>query len=257
MTTSPAMDQAASLARGIWLDLWPQTKERSLVTPVRTAGELSVDDLILLDFRADQDSAWNADGLTVREAVVSSGVWRVCSVAGSSVRAYAIAVPDGTWDRTPDLTKLGVPWLNTPQKRRIHVVTKTRRIVRLAALADLHRQVSVHADFERWQRMYATAEAEEKEQQDAAAERWARIQESQRPMREAADRLNEIAGETLVWTTFGTQLGALTVDGWLASGERLRTYLSGLATVGKLTAEQYDEGRRCAEVLGLWPGASA
>lgn len=258
MTTSPAMNQAASLARGIWLDLWSQTKDRPHVTLVRTTEELSVDDLILLAFQHEQAGTSSVDGCTVREAVENSrAVWRVISVAGKSIRAHPIAVPDGTWNGTPDLTQLGAGWHSSPPEHRMHVVTKTRRMIRLAGLPELRQQVGAHGDFENWQRAYAAAETEEQEEKAAAAALWARIQEAQRPQREAAARLDEIAGETLVWTTFGSQPGTVKVDGWLASGERLRTYLSGLATIGKLTTEQYDEARQCAATLGLWPAACA
>jgi hypothetical protein len=68
--------------------------------------------------------------------------------------------------------------------------------------------------------------------------------------REPVERLNEIAGDQLVyWADFGGSDSAGSLRGWLASKGRLRTYLLGLQTANLITKEQYEEAERCVASL--------
>jgi hypothetical protein len=246
---SDASVTAAALTHEIWLDLWPTSPVPGL-SRVTAAEQLQVDDLILT-LGSEQDAALLAN-LSARDAVrgAGAGVWRVVSTGGKTVRVRPVAVPNGTWDGTPNLSRLGEPWWKDAPARQFYVAAAKRQIGRLGTVDELRKQVAVHSSFGDWERAYAAAEAEEKEERAAAQAIWDGIVARRESRREVVKRLNEIAGDELVhWADFGGTDGSGSLSGWLASKGRLRMYLFGLQAAGRITNDQYEEAERCLTAL--------
>ncbi|MFF4188404.1 hypothetical protein ACFYZ9_34925 [Streptomyces sp. NPDC001691] len=249
MTPSKASDIAAVLTHQIWLDLWSTAPVPGL-SRVTSAQQLQVDDLIVT-LSAQEDAA-QLTGLSARDAVREAGtrVWRVISTGAKTVRVRPVAVPNGTWDGTPDLARLGEPWVNDAPSRQVYISATKRQIGRLGSLDALQKQIAAHIRFGEWQRAYEAAEAEESKDRAAAKAAYAQILARRESRRELGERVNEIAGDQLVyWADFGGSDGAGSLSGWLASKGRLRTYLLGLQAASLITKEQYEEAERCMALL--------
>jgi hypothetical protein len=133
---------------------------------------------------------------------------------------------------------------------QFYVHAAKRQIGRLGAMEELRKQVAAHGSFQEWKQAYAAAEAEEKQERAAAHAIWDKIAARRESRREVVKRLNEIAGDQLVsWQDFGGADGAGSLSGWLASKNRLHTYLLGLQAAKLITKEQYEEAERCVASL--------
>lgn len=248
MSPSEASDAAAALAREMWLALWPTFP--ACLSRVSKAEQLQVDDLILT-LGSEQD-AIHLTHLNARDAVRDAGarVWRVVATGTKTVRVRPVAVPNGTWDGTPDLTRLGEPWWKEAPSRQFYVAAAKRQIGRLGTTGELRERIVAHTRFREWKRAYEAAEAEENEERAAAKAIWDGIVAQRESRHEVVTRLNEIAGDQLVyWADFGGTDRAGSLSGWLASKDRLHTYLLGLQAANLITKEQYEEAVRCMASL--------
>ncbi|MGC4916428.1 hypothetical protein [Streptomyces albogriseolus] len=249
MIHSKASDAAAALTHQVWLDLWP-TAPTPGISRVTSAQQLQDDDLIVT-LGAGPDAATLTD-LSARDAVREAGtrVWRVVSTGAKTVRVRPVAVPDGTWNGTPDLARLGEPWVKDAPSRQFYIPAAKRQIGRLGPMDALREQITGHHLFGEWERTYEAAEAEENEERAAANAIWDGIVARREARRALVERLNKIAGDQLVyWADFGGSDGAGSLSGWLASKGRLRTYLLGLQAASLITEEQFEEAEKCMALL--------
>lgn len=241
MTTTTAQDRAAQLARRMFADLWPPRPDGH-IAEVTEGRQLHTDDLVVI---------YSPHQPLTPEKALSWASWR--RVDSSSARTAVlrhVAVPEGTWDKTPDMTVFGEPWNDLRSPSRMYVTTSFRRMARIGALHDIRARITAHPDFGEWQQAYTAAEADERAQREQAQARIDALKEVRAPYRAAVRRLHEITGQDLlIWCDFG-QLDR-SVSGWLASDGRLRVYLTGLKGVGVLTEEQHREALKCADTLGL------
>ncbi|WP_019061378.1 hypothetical protein [Streptomyces prunicolor] len=241
MTTTAAQDRAAHLARSIFADLWPPLPDAH-IAEVTEGSQLRRDDLVVI-YSPHQP-------LTLERALSWASWRRVASSSTRTVILRPVAVPEGTWDKTPDMAVFGEPWHDLHSPARMYVTTEKRRMARVGALDDIRARITSHPDFGEWQRAYTAAEADERAQREQAQALVDALKEARAPYRRAVHRLHEITGQDLlIWADFGP-LGR-SVNGWLASDGRLRVYLTGLKGVGVLTEEQYGEALKCADTLGL------
>ncbi|MFB6885833.1 hypothetical protein ACFCY8_33940 [Streptomyces noursei] len=239
MTTTAAQDRAAHLARTIFADLWPPLPDAH-IAEVGEGSQLRRDDLVVI-YSPHQP-------LTLEKALSWASWRRVASTSARTVVLRPVAVPGGTWDKTPDMTVFGEPWNALWSPVRMYVTTADRRMARVGALDDIRARITSHPDFGEWQRAYTAAEADEHGQRQQAQALVDALKEARAPRRTAVQRLHEITGQNLL-----IYFGPLdrSVSGWLASEGRLRVYLTGLKGVGVLTDEQYREALKCADALAL------
>ncbi|MEU5661879.1 hypothetical protein [Streptomyces longwoodensis] len=249
MIHSKASDTAAALTHQVWLDLWPTAPTPGL-SRVTSAQQLQDDDLIVT-LGAGPDTA-PLTGLSAHDAVreASTRVWRVVSTGAKTVRVRPVAVPDGTWNGTPDLARLGEPWVKDAPSRQFYIPAAKRQIGWLGSMDALREQITGHHLFGEWERAYEAAEAEENEERAAAKVIWDGIVARREARHALVERLNEIARDQLVyWADFGGSDGIGSLSGWLASKGRLRTYLLGLHAANVITKEEYEEAKRCMASL--------
>ncbi|MFD9044421.1 hypothetical protein [Streptomyces bottropensis] len=241
MTTTSAQNRAAQLARRMFADLWPPQPDAH-IAEVTEGTQLRADDLVVI-YSPHQP-------LTLEQALSWASWRRVDSSSARTAVLRYLAVPDGTWDKTPDMTVFGEPWHNLLPPSRLYVKTAHRRMARVGALDDIRARITSHPDFGEWQQAYTAAEADERAQRQQAQALLDAMREARAPHRAAVRRLDEITGQDLlIWSDFGPL--DQSVSGWLASDGRLRVYLTGLKGVGVLTEEQYREALKCADTLGL------
>ncbi|MFE0356481.1 hypothetical protein ACFW2K_22745 [Streptomyces nigra] len=241
MTATSAQHRAAQLAHRMFADLWPPRPD-AYIAEVTEGRHLRTDDLVVI---------YSSHEPLTPEKALSWAAWR--RVDSSSARTAVlrhVAVPEGTWDRTPDMTVFGEPWHELRPPSRMYVTTANRRMARVGHLDDIRARITSHPDFGEWQQAYAAAEADECDQRQQAQALLDAVKKARAPYREAVRRLLEITGQDLlIWCDFSTL--DRSVSGWLASDGRLRVYLAGLKGVGALTEEQYREALKCADTLGL------
>jgi hypothetical protein len=241
MTTTTAQDRAAQLAHRMFADLW-QPREDAHIAEVTEGSQLHTDDLVVI-YSPHQP-------LTPEKALNWASWRRVTSSSARTAVLRHVAVPEGTWDKTPDMTVFGEPWNELRPPSRMYVTTAFRRMARIGALHDIRARITSHPDFGEWQQAYTAAEADERGQREQAQALFDATKQARAPYRAAVQRLREITGQDLlIWCEFSTL--DRSVSGWLASDGRLRVYLAGLKGGGALTEEQYREALTCADTLGL------
>ncbi|GGX51565.1 hypothetical protein [Streptomyces noursei] len=241
MTATSAQHRAAQLAHRMFADLWPPRPDAHIVE-VTEGRQLRTDDLVVL---------YSPHQPLTPERALSRASWRrVDSSSARTVLLRPVAVPEGTWDKTPDMTVFGEPWNDLRSPARMYVTTANRRMARVGTLHEIQARITSHPDFGEWQQAYTVAEDDERAQRRQTQALLDALEETRAPRRAAVRRLHEITGQNLlIWRDFG-QLDR-SVSGWLASDGRLRVYLTGLKGVGALTEDQYREALKCADTLGL------
>ncbi|MEV7885223.1 hypothetical protein ACWD3I_25135 [Streptomyces sp. NPDC002817] len=241
MTATIAQHRAAQLARRMFAGLWPARPDAH-IAEVTEGTQLRTDDLVVI-YSPHQP-------LTRENALSWAAWWRVVSSSARTAVVRQVAVPEGRWDRTPDMTVFGEPWHELRPPPRMYVTTANRRMARVGALHDIRARITSHPDFGQWQQAYTEAEADEHAQRQKAQALVDAAKRERAPYRDAVRRLREITGhDLLIWCDFSTLEQSL--NGWLATDGRLRIYLTGLSGVGALTEEQYREALNCADTLGL------
>lgn len=262
--TNSARPQAGQLAAKIVSDLWPHADDlkhtwarrhpddrplqKDRLSPVTSTADVEVDDLVLIYEETSRNlfdllSMWTArEAAGCRETVIA----RVTSKTARTLTVVECAKPTGYWSSC-DISLFGTPRKGASE-RTLRLNTARRQIGRLGAVTDLRKRIAEHGQFEQWKTSYAAARIEAEEERAAWKAEHEMRTEQMRPQREAAQFLNQAAGEELVgWIEpwHGPK-----VSEWLAGEGRLRTYLAGLNAVGIIGDDSYVEALLHVEVLG-------
>lgn len=272
-------ERAGRLGMAIWLSLLPHTDMHGRPseryrdedappaeyrpTEVTSADQLRPGDLILvLDNNVNgPHNRRTMARRTAREAVRAheSAVRLVETVSNKSITAhFSIHLPTGG-PGSCDPDKIGEPRfpVETHPAERLAVGAQRWTIARLGHVGEIAEGFRSHPDYDAWHAAYTAYRAD----QDAAAEdRRARVEIRDRrraPLLAAIEEINTIAGETLVKIDKEFFLGpdevgqALAANEWLAEGDRLRIYLSGLAHTKRWGVTEGLKIEQALKTLGL------
>ncbi|THA72503.1 hypothetical protein E6R60_26600 [Streptomyces sp. A0642] len=262
MSTHIARDRAAELARRIWEEIWPHDenlpahprprarvgKQRPAdayrLSPIDSTADVKPGDLLwVIDFNGnDFRDAHKLEALTAREVVRSAGyLARVLSTTAKFLKVHdALQRPQGGFGGT-NLDALGEPAVRNPETTNLRMGVSTRLYARLGTVEEIRGRLAAHPAYGEWREAYADA-VRERDEADAAHRAAEAEAEAVRAQLQAPiDTVNSIAGETLLKRTRGLYFDSVgevkIVNEWLAEGDRLHVYLSGLAHSGRFSAE--------------------
>ncbi|MDW4912495.1 hypothetical protein [Streptomyces californicus] len=270
--TQPARIEAGQLATQIVFGLWPDDADlkpswarrhpddrplkKDRLAPVTETSQVQVDDLVLI-YDEPGGVAFDLLGMrTAREAVSAVAGYRtsdkvaVARVTGKTARTITVVdcfAPTGFW-KSCVITRFGTPRTNAAP-RTLRLNTGGRQIGYLGSVSELRGRIVRDAQYDAWRAAYKRAQEEEAASEAARRRVQEERQERERPQREAARALNEIAGEELVgWRE---PFGGPKANEWLSTPGRLRTYLAGLNAVGTIADDAFAEVLAQVEVLGF------
>lgn len=260
--------RTATIAREMWLSIFPHIEidgrpfnrapskfpaEEYRLTVVKPGTHVAADDLLLVVPQHPQYSR-AAERFTAREALRERGAYVVRAVSAATAKTVrvqdVIKVPNGgNWRM--DLTELGHAIKGYPETRRLSLNATSYDVYRLGGRNELLAKLQQHPDYAEWETLRAAGQVEEEAEKAAREAKDEEVEARQRPFREAVEALNKLTGETLAtWEHSYTDYGyPAFVTPWLAEGNHIRTYLSGLIEDGKLTNGQYHDAIKHADTI--------
>lgn len=233
-------------------DEWRPAPETRL-TPLQGPDDVEAGDLILVREADSEKRVYGFDvfaNYSAHEAVRQSGgvVMLVTGKRGKTQIEAVLAVwPRGSWDT--DIERLGEQWITQDEPTRMKVPS-TRDIARLGTAEELRARAFNDERFGAWKAAYTAAKvAAERKHAKAAAER-EETEERERPLRDAAARINALVGEQIITDGYGRGFSPV-LPKWLAQGKRALVYFAGLNALGDLDDAQHAELLTHLATLGL------